>query len=313
MSNLISEKVPTDAGKAPETAPVAQAFTPRAVPLTGDFTVERALPQRERRLVGAWCFLDHYRTSDDEPVLSFDVLPHPHIGLQTVSWLFQGAVRHRDSLGNDQRISPGELNLMTAGHGIVHAERALPEGASLHGLQFWIALPDAHRNGTPSFEHHADLPVFDAGGALVRVLAGTCAGYQSPATIYSPLVGAELSILRTGTVRLPLDPAFEHAALAIDSDLVIDGTPIASGTLLYLGEGRSQLEFEAAEGTRVFLFGGVPLGEGVLLWWNFVARNHDEMVRAREEWEQRAPRFGDVPGYDGQRLPSPALAFRLRS
>jgi redox-sensitive bicupin YhaK (pirin superfamily) len=313
MTNLLSTPAPTDEGQGPERAPVAQLFTPRSVPLTDDFTVERALPQRERRLVGPWCFLDHFRTRDAESAHILDVLPHPHIGLQTVTWLFDGAVRHRDSLGSDERIRPGQLNLMTAGRGIVHAERSLPEAASLHGLQLWIALPDSHRDITPAFEHHAELPVIEIGRATARVLAGTFAAHRSPATIYSPLMGIEVSVPRGSVLSLPLDREFEHAVLVIDGDVVIEDKNISAGTLLYLGEARSQLEFEAAEASRMFLFGGVPLREHVLLWWNFVARTNDEMVRAREEWEQRAARFGDVPGYSGARFSAPPLALRLRS
>lgn len=293
--------------------PVAQSFTPRSVPLTDDFTVERALPQRERRLVGPWCFLDHFRAHEVESAQVLDVLPHPHIGLQTVTWLIDGAVRHRDSLGNDQRISPGQLNLMTAGRGIVHAERSLSEAAALHGLQLWIALPDAHRNTVPSFEHHAELPVLDVGGVTARVLAGAFAKHRSPATIYTPLVGVELLAARGGAITLPLDPSFEHAILVIDGALVIERNTVTAGTLLYLGEERSKLELDAAESSRIFLFGGVPLGEHVLLWWNFVARSNDDMIHAREEWEQRAGRFDDVPGYEGRRLSASALALRLRS
>jgi redox-sensitive bicupin YhaK (pirin superfamily) len=313
MTNLLSTPAPTDEGTAPVRTPVAQAFIPRAVPLTDDLTVERALPQRERRLVGPWCFLDHFRTHDAESAQILDVLPHPHIGLQTVTWLFDGAIRHRDSLGNDRRISPGQLNLMTAGRGIVHAERSLSEAAALHGLQLWIALPDAHRNTLPSFEHHAELPTVDLRGATARVLAGTFSEQRSPATIYSPLVGVEVSAPYGGAIALPLDPEFEHAILVIDGGLAIEGRNVSAGTLLYLGEERSHLEFDAIEGSRILLFGGVPLGEHVLLWWNFVARSNEDMIRAREQWEQRATRFGDVSGYGGQRLSAPPLALRLRS
>lgn len=312
MTNLLSTTAPTDEGTAPVRTPAAQAFTPRSVALTADFTVERALPQRERRLVGPWCFLDHFRAHDAESAQILDVLPHPHIGLQTVTWLFDGAVRHRDSLANDERISPGQLNLMTAGRGIVHAERSLSEAAALHGLQLWIALPDAYRDMTPSFEHHAELPAVDLGIATARVLAGTFEGQRSPATVFSPLMGVEISASRGGAIELPLDSNFEHAVLVIDGTLEIEHNIVSAGTLLYLGEQRSQLELNAAENSRMFLFGGLPLGEHVLLWWNFVARSNDDMINAREEWEQRAGRFGDVPGYDGQRLPAPALALRLR-
>jgi quercetin 2,3-dioxygenase len=312
MTNLLSTLAPIDETTTSASAPVVQALTPRTVPLTDDLTVERALPQRERRLVGPWCFLDHFRTHESESDRVLDVLPHPHIGLQTVTWLFDGAVRHRDSLGNDRRITPGQLNIMTAGRGIVHAERSLPEAASLHGLQLWVALPDAHRDVTPSFEHHADLPVLEIGGVTARVLAGTFAQQQSPATIYSPLVGIEISAPRGGRPGLPLDPVFEHAVLIIEGAVAMGGNAAGAGTLLYLGASRTQMNVEMSKGTRLFLFGGVPLREHVMLWWNFVAHSNDDMVQAREQWEQHAARFPDVPGYNGQRFPAPPLLLHLR-
>ncbi|TAM74547.1 pirin family protein [bacterium] len=287
-----------------------EVYGPRAVRLTDDLTVLRVLPQRERRTVGAWCFLDRYRADEQGPSGALDVWPHPHIGLQTVTWLFSGEVRHRDSLGNDQHIRPGELNLMTAGAGISHAETSMPRGV-LHGLQFWIALPDRERLRAASFEHHASLPVVDLGGALARILIGELRGKASPASAFSPLVGMEISATRSGVVRVPLEPSFEYALLSTGSALAVNGARVDDVKLLYLGSRRERVEIEMESGALAFLFGGEPLHEPVLLWWNFVARTHEEMIAARNAWEHSG-RFGIVAGFGDRRVPAPPLTMRLR-
>jgi quercetin 2,3-dioxygenase len=288
-----------------------EVYGPRAVHLTDELTVLRALPQRERRRVGAWCFLDHYRADDAGPQGVLDVLPHPHIGLQTVTWLFSGEVRHRDSLGSDEPVRAGELNLMTSGAGISHAETSLPTGV-LHGLQFWIALPDAHRAASPAFEHHAELPEIDLGGATARILVGDLNGYASPATTFSPVVGMEITARRSGTVIAPLEPAFEYAILSIDGGAAVGDAGVSDVKLTYIGKDKENVDVEMRDGARIFVFGGAPLDEPVLLWWNFVARTHEEMVAAREEWEQRSYRFGNVTGYNGRRIAAPPLTMQLR-
>jgi redox-sensitive bicupin YhaK (pirin superfamily) len=288
-----------------------EVYGPREVHLTDELTVLRVLPQRPRRRVGAWCFLDHYRADDSQPTGAMNVLPHPHIGLQTVTWLFSGAVRHRDSLGNDQHITPGELNVMTAGSGLSHAETSLPNGM-LHGLQFWIALPNGQRGTTPTFEHHADLPVVDLGNATARLIIGSMNGYTSPATVFSPLMGVELTAAHDCIVRVPLDRTFEHGVLAIDGAVDVDGVPVSDANLYYAGLDRDSVDVRMRDGSRAFIFGGAPLDEPVLLWWNFAARTHDEMVAAREEWEH-GTRFGTVAGFNGQRIPAPPIAGQLRS
>jgi len=209
------------------------------------------------------------------------VLPHPHCGLQTVTWPLEGAVRHRDSVGSDVVVRPGELNIMTAGHGISHSEfSVLPatteSGSSplvaeipvSRGLQLWVALPEEHRHRAPSFEQVRDLPVATGPGYTATVMVGEFAGQRSPATMFSPIVGAD--IVGTGRLELPLRPDFEHAVLVLDGGVAIDGQDIGAGPLAYLGAGRTSLAVDAQPETRFMLLGGEPFGEDLLMWWNFV-------------------------------------------
>jgi quercetin 2,3-dioxygenase len=295
-------------------------LAPREVPLGGtrQLLVRRTLPHRDLRTVGAWCFLDDYGPVDVTGTPGMQVPPHPHTGLQTVTWLLDGEVRHQDSLGSDALVRPGELNLMTAGRGISHAETT-PVGATggLRGLQLWVALPDAARHVEPHFAHHGDLPHLEDGPLHATVIVGSVAGERSPAEAYTPLVGADVT-LTEGTGRLPLEADFEHAVLALDGDVTVDGEPVAESSLVYLGCGRSELALGAGPlGGRLLLLGGAPLDEELLMWWNFVARSHDEVVEAREEWmaavDGATTRFGQVTGYDGGALAAPALpTSRLR-
>ena len=182
----------------------------------GDLEVRRLMPLRRRRSVGAWCFVDHYGPASVDGVAGMQVPPHPHIGLQTVTWLLAGNVLHRDSLGSEQMIRPGQLNLMTAGRGIAHSEES-PEDhdPALHGVQLWLALPGADRAVAPAFEHHAGLPSFRLAGFEVTVFAGTLAGVRSPATVFSPVTGAELRAAQPASGRLGLEPAHEHMIFVV--------------------------------------------------------------------------------------------------
>ena len=205
----------------------------------GDGTeVRRLLPQRTLRTVGAWCFLDHYGPDDVSIGSGMQVPPHPHIGLQTVSWLFEGLVLHRDSLGSRQLIRPGELNLMTAGQGIAHSEEsAAGRPAALHGLQLWIALPEQDRFIEPRFAHHADLPVVREGGARVTVVIGEHRGEQSPAEVFTPLAGLEVAVPGGDDFVLPVREDFEYAVVAVDGSAVVAGALIAPGLLAHLPAG----------------------------------------------------------------------------
>ncbi len=320
--------------------------------------VVRTLPNKHRRMVGAWCFLDAYGPHDLAGTPGMRVGPHPHIGLQTVTWLVRGEVLHRDSLGSLQEIRPGQLNLMTAGRGISHSEETPAEHSPvLEGVQLWVALPDSDRHTAPTFAHHDDLPVLTDGGLTATVLMGELAGVTSPARAYTPLLGAELTLTPGTVTEIPLRPDFEHAVLLLEGTATVAGTPVSAGPLLYLGEGRRTLRLEAparpssgppassrspagtgswsparptseppagsasgssadsrpgsAPPVRLMLLGGEPFDERLTMWWNYVARDHDEIVEARRAWEDAATspstRFGEVHGYPGSRIPAPPM------
>ncbi len=308
--------------------PCLQLWPAREVPLGGvrAMNVSRTLPQRGLPTVGAWCFLDSF--GPDRVAMS--VLPHPHTGLQTVTWPLAGTIRHRDSVGSDAFVRPGELNIMTAGRGVSHSEFAvLPAGGAdspapelplQRGLQLWVALPDTERHRAPAFEQHRELPVVRGDGFTATVMVGTLAGTTSPATMYSPIVGADISC--AGPISLPLDPEFEHAVLVLDGALTLDGQDVPPGPLGYLGSGRANLDLDAAPGTRFVLLGGEPFEEELLMWWNFVGRSHEEVAQARHDWEAQAglsdgdasrARFGLVRGHgpeagpEAGRIPAPPL------
>jgi redox-sensitive bicupin YhaK (pirin superfamily) len=321
---------PAPAGVA---GPCLQLWPAREVPLGGvrAMNVQRTLPQRGLPTVGAWCFLDSF--GPDRVAMS--VLPHPHTGLQTVTWPLLGNIRHRDSVGSDVVVRPGELNIMTAGRGVSHSEFAVlpaPGDGSAgqpplqRGLQLWVALPDAERHRAPAFEQHLDLPQVSGPGFTATVMVGSFAGTSSPATMYSPIVGADVSC--NGELSLPLNPDFEHAVLVLDGGLTLDGQEVPPGPLGYLGSGRSALDLAASPGTRFILLGGEPFEEELLMWWNFVGRTHAEVEQARLDWEAQAElpgaaaaaaRFGFVHGHgpdagaEAGRIPAPPLpGVRLR-
>ena len=267
----------------------------------GDGTeVRRLVPQRRLRTVGAWCFADHYGPDDVSTSAGMQVPPHPHTGLQTVSWLLEGAIVHRDSLGSLQRVGPRELSLMTSGDGISHSEESPDDRpARLHGVQLWVALPEGRRHGLPAYEHHSDLPQVVHGDLTATVFLGRHAGVASPGTTYTPLVGLEAQ----GQGELPLEPSWEHVAFALDGSAVVDGQPSEVGELVQLGAGRDRLQVDG----HVLVLGGVPLEEQLVLWWNFVCRSNDEVVQARADWEAGTGRFGTVVGYPGPALGAPPL------
>jgi len=273
-------------------------------------TVRRTLPQRQRSLIGAWCFVDHYGPDDVASTGGMDVPPHPHSGLQTVSWLFTGEVEHRDSLGSHAMVHPGELNLMTAGHGVAHSEVSTPATTTLHGVQLWLALPDHARETPRDFEHYAPGEV-RVDGASLRVFLGSLAGDSSPVRTFTPLLGAEAVIDPGAHVELDVDPTFEHGVLVDVGPVVLDGTELARAELGYVAPGprRLRLSNTSDERARVVLLGGEPFEEQIVMWWNFVGRSHDEIVAFREAWQSGSDRFGGVEGYAGkpQRLPAPPI------
>lgn len=290
----------------------------REVPLGGlrSMNVQRALPQRALPTVGAWCFLDRFGPQRT----TMRVEPHPHMGLQTVTWPLIGEVRHRDSLGSDVRLRTGELNLMTAGAGIAHSEYSLGEGAvELDALQLWIALPEHARWDARGFERHevlptVTLPASEGDDAEATVIMGRLAGVASPATTHSPLVGAQIRVAPGSRARIPLDPTWEHAVVLLEGDLEAaavgaDGSAVRPGRndLLYLGADRDRFDLASQHGALVFLLGGEPLEEELVMWWNFVGRSHEEIVEARDEWEARSSRFGAVDGHGDVRVPAPPM------
>ena len=287
--------------------PVHELLTAKQVPLGGSTVVRRLLPNLGRRMVGAWCFVDHYGPDDIERSPGMQVAPHPHTGLQTVSWLHDGEVVHRDSLGSLATVRPRELGLMTAGRAISHAEQSpLEHGPRLHGAQLWVALPDAHRHTDPHFEHHPLLPEVTAPGLRATVILGELDSSRSPGRTYSPLVGADLALSAGASARLPLDPDFEYAVLSMSGEAEVDGVRVEPGSMLYLGCGRRELPLRADVDSAVLLLGGEPFEEKIVMWWNFVARTHEDIAEARADWMDGA-RFGEVHGYDGAPIPAPAL------
>ena len=321
--------------------------------------VRRTIPQRARSLVGPWCFLDHFGSPAVEPApgaprsgpaasgpyvsnaspsegapavdlaqSGMHIPPHPHIGLQTVSWLFEGEIEHRDSVGSVQTVRPGELNLMTSGRGISHSEMTPParRPGPLRGVQMWTALPNSARSAMPFFEHHATLPVLTYPGARVHVILGGLDKIASPATVFSPLVCAQVDLDAGARLSLPINPLFEHGVLVDAGQVKVQGERVPEADLAYVATGPDLLDLVniGPSPTRIMLIGGAPFGEDILMWWNFVGRTHEEIVEARADWQagltRRAAgadpsaRFGRVDGYDGPALPAPTMPdVRLRA
>ena len=237
-----------------------------------------------------------------------DVAPHPHIGLQTVSWLLQGEIIHNDSLGCEALMRAGQLNLMTAGHGIAHSEETPgTNSGTLSGVQLWVALPTSQRDIAPVFHHHASLPVLDFDAGTVTIIAGTLYGQSSPAQMFTPIVGAEIALRTREPLQLPIRRDFEHAVLVLEGEVSLNKHPLEGRTLHYLGLNRDELHLAGSADSRVLLLGGEPFTDPVLMWWNFVGTTHEEIAQAREDWINRE-RFGEVKAYRGARLPAPDLA-----
>lgn len=289
---------------APE--PRVEAYDNRETEL-GALRIYRALPVKGRRMIGPWCFLDRYGPLSFTEGMPMDVAPHPHIGLQTVTWLLDGEVAHDDSLRCESVLRPGGVNVMTSGAGIAHAERTPPDNTGrLSGVQLWTALPDAARHGAAGFEHVDEVPRLETPGGIVRVFAGAVGDAACPAAYFSPIAGADLQVHAGSGLAVPLDPSFEHGLLLLDGDCTIEGQPLAHHVLYYLGAMRADLALASRRGARVLLVGGAPFDEPILMWWNFVARTEEEIVAARDDWEAHR-RFGDVPAYRGPRLAAPDL------
>lgn len=297
-----------------------QVLDSRTVPLGGPrgMNVRRTLPQRSRSLIGAWCFVDHYGPDDVSTSGGMRVAGHPHTGLQTVSWLFSGEVEHRDTVGTHAFVRPGELNLMTAGSGIAHSEYSTERTRLLHGAQLWVVLPDAVRFTDAAFEHYAP-PVIEKDGVRTLVFLGSLLGQTSPVDTFTPLLGAEITAPRAQDLPLDVDPSFEHGILVDSGEVTVAGVTATAGQLIYVGPGRQRLTCTTSGPARVLVLGGEPFGERIVMWWNFIGRDHEEIVAFREQWQRErdnelpAKQFGDFPEEWEVTLPAPELPnVRLR-
>jgi quercetin 2,3-dioxygenase len=277
----------------------------------GHIQVRRSLPRHGRRCVGAWCFADHMGPVSVPATSGLDIGPHPHCGLQTVTWLIAGEALHHDSLGTEQLIRPGQLNLMTAGHGVAHSEEATGQyEGRLEGIQLWIAQPDITRHAPAAFEHHPTLPRLDLGSGVATVLVGDLAGTASPARHDTPLVGADLDL--RGLIEVELRPDFEYALIVMGGAVGVRGSRVAEGQIGYLGLGHDTLALDAPDGARAVLLGGTPLETTPFMWWNFVARTREEVDAAYESWVQLDGRFGEVQSLLNPVM-SPPPYWRTRS
>jgi hypothetical protein len=278
----------------------------------GGITVRRLLPRAVRRTVGAWCFVDHAGPLDVVDG-TMQVGPHPHTGLHTVTWMLDGELVHRDSLGSEQPLRPGQVNLMTAGHGVVHAEQ-VPDGATGRQqlVQLWVAQPEETRHGPAAFEHHAEPPVLETPAMTATLLVGSLGEVRSTARSDWPIVGADVMV--SSRTVLPVDPAFEHAVLPLGAPVIVDGLIVEPDTLGYLPPGAGELELAPVPGTgpaRLVLLGGEPFPDRLAMFWNFVARTRDELEAAAADWASGDPRFGPVGG-GLPRTPVPSMGPRSR-
>lgn len=274
-----------------------QTLTPHSKDLGGGFTVRRLLPAAQRQAVGPFLFFDHFGPITAQPSDNHDVRPHPHIGLATVTYLFEGAMMHRDSTGVTQRIEPGAINWMTAGRGIVHSERTPDDLKTItrrsHGLQLWAALPVAHEEDAPSFSHTpaSAIPSLRVQGVSARVLIGSAFGLSSPVPTLSPTLYIDMVLPAAGTLTVP-NAAQERALYSVDNPFTLDGEPVPAGVMVVLAEGQEPT-LRAEQGARVMLIGGEPLGHR-FMWWNFVSSRKERITQAGDDWA--AQRFERVPG-----------------
>jgi len=260
----------------------------------GATTVTRILPTKGRRTIGPWCFVDLILPRDFEDPHPLEIGPHPHIGLATVTWLLEGSALHSDSLGSEQTIHPGQLNLMTAGRGIAHAELGTTTG--IHGVQMWLAQPEQTRHGVSRFQHVPDLPVAEFATAEATVMVGSLDGVESPAEVDTVMVGADIRA-RRGLLALPTRPDFEYGVVPVDRRLKVGDDIVEPGWLALVPPGGEVVPVEVAdEAARFLLLGGEPLGEPIEIWWNFVARSKEEITEAWRAWQGHDEDwFGPVP------------------
>ena len=273
----------------------------------GGFQVRRAVPSLQARSVGPFVFVDHMGPAHFDAGHGVDVRPHPHIGLATVTFLWSGGMRHRDTLGSLQDILPGDVNWMTAGRGIAHSERTPPNlrdaGSSLHGMQTWVALPQADQEVEPSFHHHAatSLPARDHAGARLRVIAGRAFGMESPVKVFADTWNVAVDLIADAELVIPAD-AVERAVYVLEGKAQLDGTDIPDKHLLVLDRGVRHV-LRAKTPLKAMLLGGEPLDGPRHMWWNFVSSSKERIEQAKHDWDEG--RFGLIPGDDVERIPLP--------
>lgn len=282
---------------------------PRTIKLTTrtGVAVRRTLPHAKLKMIGPWCFVDHFGPTEQTDGMV--VAAHPHTGLQTFTWLIEGKIEHRDSIGSVQEINPGQLNLMTAGYGIAHSEVSQQGPERLHAVQLWVALPKEHIDTAPEFEHQSDLPKVSREAFTATVLAGEFLGKTAKTKTFSPMMGAELRIKANSRVELPLNPDFEYGFMLAEGQAIVNRQEVMTSGLFYSEPGQTQAVIETGDqDVIVLMLGGKPFGEKILMWWNFIGRTHEDIVKARADWNAADPaRF---PGFEdsiGERIPAPDL------
>ncbi len=277
--------------------------------------IARALPHHEKRMIGAWCFLDRAGPVQFAQGKGLDIGPHPHIGLQTFTWMIAGTLMHTDSLGSKQLIQPKQVNLMTAGHGISHTEVAPQTETELHTAQLWIALPDAKRDMPTKFQHYPQLPVIQQQQLECTVLVGEFLEQLSPVEVYSPLVAVDFCTAQSASqaTRFKLNPNFEYGLLLLTGDVQINGQTLSNDNMMVFSTGTTEIVIELAAKSRVLLIGGEPFESPILLWWNYVGRTEQEIKTAHQQWLAHDRRFGEIHDYDGQRLQAPTFPTHMRA
>ena len=289
-----------------------QEFPLRRAEIGQGTVIKRALPSRHKRMIGAWCFLDHAGPASFPQGSGLDVGPHPHIGLQTFTWMIEGTMMHNDSIGSQQLIRPKQVNLMTSGYGISHTEVSPDTETQMHAAQLWIALPDDKLNMVPAFDHYPELPVVQAQGIEFTVLVGEYLNTRSPVKVHSELLGVDLFAQESTSARLSLNPKFEYGFMALEGSASINGHELTEDNMVILEPGLEHVDIQIHAGGRVLLLGGEPFESPILLWWNFVGRTTEELKMARDQWSEGHSRFGAIPDYDGPRLEAPAFPDRMR-
>ena len=295
-----------EAGNAYQCDAIANVVVPRTVDLGDHFLVRRGLPSARSRMVGPFIFFDHFGPAEFHGGNGLDVRPHPHIGLATVTYLFDGEIMHRDSLGTVAAIRPGEVNWMTAGKGIAHSERTAPErrveGEKIHGLQCWVALPSAKEEMAPGFVHYGtgDFPIIKDVGKTVRVMAGEAYGARSPLVATSDTMFADVTLMPGA--KLPVDAVYDERAIyVVSGEIDVMGDKFAAPQLIVLRKGDA-ITLSSAAGAHIMLFGGEPMDGPRHIWWNFVSSRQERIDQAKEQW--RTAKFDPVPG-DSEFIPLP--------